>query len=273
MRNALSIDLEDWFNVYNFEGVLHRSEWDELPLRVEQSTGRLLDLFADREVRATFFVLGWIAERAPDLIRRIDAEGHEIASHGYSHRLVTHMDRPTFEADLDRSLEVLRDLTDQPIRGFRAPSFSITRDTLWALDVLVDRGFLYDSSIFPVGFHPDYGIADAPLGIHRRPGGLFEIPMSVAHVRGRRVPCSGGGYFRLLPLQATAALMRQCHAEGRPVVFYAHPWEFDPDQPRMPLSPVKRFRHYNNLHRTFGRLERLLDRFDFGPVVDLVPQV
>jgi polysaccharide deacetylase family protein (PEP-CTERM system associated) len=265
-QNVFSIDLEDWFCVRNLSGVISRDDWERCESRVERNTFLLLELLAHHRVEATFFVLGWVAERHPDLVREVERRGHEIATHGYSHRLLTTLNPEEFRADLGRSLEVLARCSSAPVRGFRAPSFSITRKTWWALDILRRSGIQYDSSIFPVGFHPDYGIPDAPLDAHRLPEGLFELPMSCAEVFGRKVPCSGGGYFRLFPYAVTRALMRRCNQQGRPVIFYLHPWEVDPEQPRVPLSPLNRFRHYNNLDRTAERLERLLGDFEFTSI-------
>jgi polysaccharide deacetylase family protein (PEP-CTERM system associated) len=264
MRNVMSVDVEDWFCAYNLSGLIPYAEWDRADSRVERSTLRLLDLFGRHGVEATFFVLGWVAERFPNLVREIEARGHELASHGYSHRLLTFMRPDEFRDDLQRSLDVLSRVSRQPIRGFRAPSFSLTPDTLWAVDVLRDQGFHYDSSVFPVDFHPDYGMPGVELQPYRLAEGITELPMGVANVLGRNVPCSGGGYFRLYPYAATRRLMQRCNAQGRPVVFYVHPWEVDPDQPRVRgLSWVKRFRHYNNLEKTERRLERLLEDFAF----------
>jgi polysaccharide deacetylase family protein (PEP-CTERM system associated) len=223
-------------------------------------------------VEVTFFVLGWVADRFPDLVRELERQGHEIATHGYSHRLLTFMQPEEFRADLHRSLEVLAKATSQPIRGFRAPSFSITRKTLWAADILRESGMEYDSSVFPVRFHPEYGIPDAELGPYLLSEGLTELPMSVAEVLGRRIPCCGGGYFRLYPYAVTRSLMRTCNRQGRPVMFYLHPWEIDPEQPRvLGLSWSKRFRHYNNLDKTQERMERLLQDFSFTAARRLVP--
>jgi polysaccharide deacetylase family protein (PEP-CTERM system associated) len=270
MLNAMSIDVEDWFHVYNMSGVIPQSSWDSCESRVENNTRRLLDLFAKHRVKATFFTLGWVAERFPGLVREIDSAGHEVASHSYAHRLITHMTQEEFERDLARSLDILRPLSTSPVVGFRAPSFSVTRATLWATDTMARLGLTYDSSVFPIGFHPDYGIGDAPLSAYAHPSGIAELPMSVANVMGRRIPCSGGGYFRLLPYAATRALIRRCNAEARPVVFYLHPWEIDPGQPRVKLPASKAFRHYNNLDRTLGRLDRLLGDFEFGTVREVL---
>ena len=266
MRNLLSIDLEDWFCVSNFDDVLPRDVWDLCELRVEASTHSLLELFERRGVRATFFVLGWIAERVPKLIETVAAAGHEIACHGYHHHRLGSLDASRLDADLTAALAVLRGITRSEIAGYRAPSFSLTRETMWAVPVLKRHGFRYDSSVFPFGAHPEYGIADAPLDPYWIAEGLLELPMSVVEVAGRRVPCTGGGYFRLYPYALSRSLIQRCNASGRPAIFYAHPWEFDPDQPRMPLAPLKRFRHYNNLRHTLLRLDRLLLDFEWQPL-------
>lgn len=264
MKNVMSVDVEDWFCVHNLSGLIAYSEWDRCESRVERATLRLLDLFGRAGVEATFFVLGWVAERFPDLVREIERRGHEVASHGYSHRLLTFMRPDEFRADLLRSLEVLARVASRPVRGFRAPSFSITKKTLWAADILRESGIGYDSSVFPVGLHPDYGIPDASLRPYELTGGLTELPMGVAEVLGRRIPCCGGGYFRLFPYRVTRWLMRQCNADGRVVMFYLHPWEIDPGQPRVAGLPwSKRFRHYNNLEVAEERLERLVSDFSF----------
>jgi polysaccharide deacetylase family protein (PEP-CTERM system associated) len=271
MKNVMSVDLEDWFCVYNLSGLIPHADWDKCESRVERSTERLLDLFRRRRVEATFFVLGWVADRFPDLVREVERRGHEVATHGYSHRLLTFMQPEEFRADLMRSLESLSRMTTGEIRGFRAPSFTLTRKTLWAVDVLRECGIRYDSSVFPVRFHPDYGITDGELYPHDLAEGLTELPMSVAEVLGRRVPCCGGGYFRLYPYRVTRWLMRRCNAQQRPVIFYLHPWEVDPDQPRVRGLPwSKRFRHYNNLEKTEERLDRLLEDFAFTSAWKLI---
>jgi polysaccharide deacetylase family protein (PEP-CTERM system associated) len=264
MKNVMSIDVEDWFCVYNLSRLVPYAEWGKCESRVERNTIRLLDLFRKHDVEATFFVLGWVADRFPDLVREIERGGHEVASHGYSHRLLTFMTPQEFRADLQRSLEVLNKLSSEEVRGFRAPSFSLTRKTLWAVDILRESGIQYDSSIFPMGFHPEYGMAGAELGPFQLGEGLTELPMSVAEVLGRRIPCSGGGYFRLYPYATTRWLMRRCNEQGRAVIFYLHPWEVDPMQPRVRgMSLSTRLRHYNNLAKTEERLERLLGEFAF----------
>jgi polysaccharide deacetylase family protein (PEP-CTERM system associated) len=271
--NVMSIDVEDWFCVQNMAGYIDRATWDKLESRVERNTTILLDLFDRHKVEATFFILGWVAERFPDLVKEIDRRGHEVATHGYSHRMLTDLTPESFKEDLHKSLEVLAKASAQPVKGFRAPSFSVTRKTWWAVEILRKAGLTYDSSVFPIGFHPDYGIGDAPLTPHQVEGGLLEIPMSCAVFGSRRVPCSGGGYFRLLPYPVTRRLMQTCNNQGRSVVFYLHPWEVDPGQPRVPLPKTKAFRHYNNLHRTLPRMERMLSDFRFTSVRRLLPQL
>lgn len=266
IRNLLSIDLEDWFCVSNFDDLFDRTVWSSCQLRVVDSTRRLLELFDRRGVTATFFTLGWIAEQVPELIREVAAAGHEIACHGYHHHRLYQLDPERFADDLARALAILRELSPRPIEGYRAPSFSLTTRTMWAPAILAAQGIRWDSSVFPFGAHPEYGIADAPLDPYWLAEGLVELPMSVVEFGGRRVPCPGGGYFRLYPYSLSAALIRRCNAAGRPAIFYAHPWEFDPEQPRMPLPPLKRFRHYNNLEHTLARLDRLLGEFAWGPM-------
>ena len=267
MKNGLSIDLEDWFCAYNLRiGV---EDWGKQELRVEKNARRILDLLDKHNVKATWFVLGWFAERVPDLIREAEQRGHEIATHGYSHTVLTDMTPEQFDTDLALALTATRECVQQPIRGFRAPSFTITNKTLWAFDVLTKHGITYDSSIFPISGHPDYGIGDAPLTIHKR-GAVTEVPMSVAEVFGKRIPCSGGGYFRVFPYALTRYLMRACNRQGRPVIFYLHPWEVDPGQPRRKLSWSKSFRHYFNLDQTLARLDHLLSDFEFVPIKEVV---
>jgi polysaccharide deacetylase family protein (PEP-CTERM system associated) len=270
MRNALSIDLEDWFCVENLREVFTRKDWDKCELRIGKSTGRILELLSKHNTKATFFVLGWIAEQIPALVGKIEEEGHEIATHGYSHTPLTLMTQRSFRKDLERALEVTKRCSREVILGFRAPSFSITEKTLWAFEVLEKVGIRYDSSVFPIGFHPDYGMPDAPLSIYSVSDRLTEFPLSCVEMLGKRVPCSGGGYFRVYPYWLTRAFIKRCNREGRPVVFYIHPWEFDPDQPRIDLPIFKRWRHYSNLDRTFERFDRLLGDFEFATIREVL---
>lgn len=272
VTNAISIDLEDWFCVNNLSGVIGRADWDSCELRVRESTEKILRLFERHHTRATFFTLGWVADRAPELIRDIERAGHEIAVHGYDHLLLTRITPEEFERDLVRALEAI-DRCGVGVRpvGFRAPSFTVVEKTMpWAFEILERHGFLYDSSVFPVGFHPDYGVADAPLAPYRATERLHEFPMSCVELFGRRLPFSGGGYFRLFPYAYTKFCMKRCNAEGRPAVFYLHPWEVDAGQPRVKLPRSKAFRHYNNLGRTEGRLDALLADFKFTTIREVL---
>lgn len=273
MTNAFSIDLEEWFCVYNLSKKIPKDKWDIQESRIESSTDKLLELLKRFDTKATFFVLGWVAERHPDLIRKIDDYGHEIASHGYAHNLLTETSEKEFETEMLKSLEILSKCTKQNIVGFRAPSFTITQKTLWGLEVLKKLGFKYDSSVFPVGFHPEYGIKNASLEIFEIIEDFIEVPMSCAVIGGKRIPCSGGGYFRLFPYNLTRFLINKCNNQGRPVIFYLHPWEIDAEQPRINLGLVKKFRHYNNLNKTFHRLEKLLNDFKFTNISKVIEDV
>ncbi|MDC0937160.1 DUF3473 domain-containing protein [Pirellulales bacterium] len=266
VRNALTIDVEDYFQVSGFEQDINRDDWPAYEPRVERNTHRILQLLDDQQVHATFFVLGWVAERFPQLVRDIDDAGHEIGSHSYWHRLTYDLSPEEFRQDLARSRDVLEDLIGKPVQSFRAPSFSITNRSLWALDILAEEGFTVDSSIFPI-HHDRYGIPDAPRQPHRRETAgqpLWEFPASAARFCGVNLPASGGGYFRLLPYSISSRILRQINAE-RPFVFYFHPWEVDPEQPRLKAGTrLNRFRHYVNLNTTEAKLIRLLTDFSFG---------
>jgi polysaccharide deacetylase family protein (PEP-CTERM system associated) len=272
--NAFSIDVEDYFQVAALAPSVTRESWSTREARVERNTDILLNLLAERGIRATFFVLGWTAERHPDLIRRIAAAHHEIASHGFPHKLIYTQSPEEFREESARSKALLEALSGQPVIGYRAASFSITRRSLWALDVLIDLGFRYDSSIFPIR-HDRYGIpgASPEPGRVTAPSGrtLVEFPLSAASFCGVAIPVSGGGYFRLLPYWVTRAGLRQINEQrGRPYAFYLHPWELDPAQPRVKVGMVSRFRHYTNLDRCEGRLKRLLSDFSFAPMANVL---
>lgn len=261
--NAMTVDVEEYFQVSAFEQHIRFDQWTNMPSRVEASTDRILALFELADVRATFFTLGWVAERHPRLIKRIVEAGHELASHGQNHVRVINQDRPTFGADIRRAKAVLEDTGGVAVRGYRAASFSIGAANLWALDELAEAGYVYSSSIYP-GRHDAYGMPEAPRFAFRTgPSGLLEIPVTTVEVGGRRWPCAGGGFFRLYPYLGTrAALRRVNQRDGRPSVFYFHPWEIDPDQPRVPgLDAKRRFRHYVNIDRVEPRLRRLLSDF------------
>jgi polysaccharide deacetylase family protein (PEP-CTERM system associated) len=272
MKNAFSVDLEDWFCVHNLAKVIRLKDWDSCELRVYESTKRILALLDKHQTRATFFVLGWIAERLPEMVRDIEARGHDIAVHGYNHLLLTEITPLEFEKDLVRALQTLEDCgVQQPIRGFRAPSFTIVEKTQkWAFRILEKYNFQYDSSIFPVGFHPDYGIPATPLGPHRISERLVEFPLSCLDILGKRLPFSGGGYFRIFPYAYTKFCLQRCNAQGRPAVFYLHPWELDAKQPKIGLPFTKRFRHYHNLDKTEKRLDALLGDFQFTTIREVL---
>ena len=274
IRNALTVDVEDYFHVSAFANSISRSDWNNHSLRVERNTHQLLDLFDSQGVKATFFVLGWVAERVNGLIGEIASRGHEVASHGYSHQLVYRQSPKVFREETLRSKGLLEELVQMPVRGYRAASYSITNRSLWALDILAEAGFDYDSSIFPV-HHDRYGIPDAPKYPYRltAPKGkqLVEFPLSTASVFGYRLPVAGGGYFRLYPYSLTRAGLNQINNKAnKPFIFYLHPWEIDPDQPRVAASRLSRFRHYNNLHKCKSRLRRLMSDFSFTTAWDVL---
>lgn len=267
--NAMTVDVEDYFHVSAFDGVVPRSSWAGLECRVERNTDRLMAIFDESGIKATFFVLGWVAERYPLLVQRIAAAGHEIASHGYAHRLVYDLTPAAFRDDVRRSKAVLEQATGAAVQGYRAPSYSITPRSLWALDILIEEGFGYDASIFPI-HHDRYGIpvsARHPYRLEREAGELIEVPGSTVHWGPLNLPIAGGGYFRIFPYGLTSwGIRRVNRLEGRPAIFYLHPWEIDPGQPRLPAGRLTRIRHYRNLDATEARLRRLIAEFDFAPV-------
>jgi polysaccharide deacetylase family protein (PEP-CTERM system associated) len=271
--NALTVDVEDYFHVSAFADRIPTSQWGSFNSRVCSNTDRLLEIFDDAGVRGTFFVLGWVAERFPDLVRRILSAGHELASHSYSHGLVYDTTPDQFRADLRRARAAIEDAAGVGIFGYRAPSYSITEPSLWALDVLVDEGYTYDSSIYPIR-HDRYGIPGWARHIHRierAEGMIWELPGSTVRRAGVNLPIGGGGYFRLLPYEWTRRGIRALnHAEGQPAIFYLHPWEIDPDQPRVSVGALSRLRHYYNLDETESRLRRLLGEFRFGTVSEVL---
>jgi polysaccharide deacetylase family protein (PEP-CTERM system associated) len=267
--NAMSVDVEDYFHASALARVAPPPVWDRLESRVAANTRRLLDVFDQANVRSTFFVLGWVAERQPDLIREIARRGHEIASHGFSHRIVYEQTPEAFRADVRKAKQLLEDLTGTAVAGYRAPSYSITNKSLWALDVLIEEGYEYDSSIFPIR-HDRYGIPGAPRHpyvVTRERGTLIEAPPSTVRYGATNMPVAGGGYFRLLPYWWTRRGIEHINrSEARPAIFYLHPWEVDPDQPRLPAGIVSRFRHYRHLDKTEPRLKQLLRDFHFAPM-------
>ena len=271
--NAMSVDVEDYFHVSVFDGLVPRSEWAQMESRVCRNTQRLLDLFDEFGVRSTFFVLGWVAARYPALAREIVDRGHELASHGYAHRLIYDQTPASFREDVRQAKRVLEDAAGCAVIGYRAPSYSVTPRSLWALDVLIEEGYRYDSSIFPIR-HDRYGIPVSPrepFQIERERGALMEVPGSTVRVGPLNFPIGGGGYFRILPYSWTRwGIARLNATEGRAAVFYIHPWEIDPDQPRLPAGWLSQFRHYRNLDQTEERLRALLRDFRFGSIASLL---
>ena len=267
MLNALSVDVEDWFQVGAFEGVIARDTWDRLPHRVERNSDAVLALFDQAEVKATFFTLGWVADRYPALIRRIADSGHEVASHGWDHRRVFTLEAATFRADLERARIAIEDACGQSPIGYRAPSFSIDARTPWAHRVLAEEGYAYSSSVAPVR-HDHYGWPEAPRFAFRPVEGasLIELPVTTVEISGRRMAAGGGGFFRLLPYRFSSwAISRVNRDEGRPAIFYFHPWEIDPGQPRVSRAPLKsRLRHYSRLSAMQGKLLKLLGSHEWG---------
>ena len=271
LRNALTVDVEDYFQVTAFEKVIDPASWDSYPLRVADNTTRILDLFDRFAVKGTFFVLGWVAQREPDLVREIQRRGHEIACHGYGHQLIYRIGPEAFRLDLRRAKALLEDITGEAVHGYRAPSYSITARSLWALDILIEEGFSYDSSIFPI-MHDIYGMPDAPrfpYTVRREGGSIEEFPLSTLPLQfagcNYQLPIAGGGYLRLLPVALIKwGIQRINTREQKPAVLYLHPWEIDPGQPRIKAGWKSSFRHYNNLSRTEAKLRYLLKGLSYG---------
>jgi polysaccharide deacetylase family protein (PEP-CTERM system associated) len=268
MMNALTIDVEDYFHVHAFERIFPRASWNSVPPRVVENTRRILQLLRAHDTQATFFVLGWVAHRHPEVVREIADDGHELASHGYAHQALYELDRDSFHADVRRSIDAI--LTASPaaqIRGYRAPSFSLNQHTCWAFDVLTELEVSYDSSISPATIHDRYGMPSAPRFAHSVRPRLLEIPVSTVRALGCNWQVAGGGYFRLFPLPITSWAIRKINREGHPAVIYLHPWEFDTDQPRVTSASLRsKFRHYVNLRHTEARLSAILREYPFGPM-------
>lgn len=271
ITHAMTVDVEDYYHVAAFNKAIDPADWDKWPSRVEANTHKLLQLFDDSQIKITFFILGWVAERYPELVKTIRAQGHEIASHGYSHQLIYKQDPQVFRAETAKSKQILEDLGQLPVVGYRAASYSITRKSLWALDILAELGFTWDSSIFPTR-HDNYGIPgspEEPYKIITSSGAvLTEFPLTTAKVFGQSVPAAGGGYFRQYPYALSRWLFERASLEQtKPQIFYLHPWEIDPEQPRVPnASWFSNFRHYTNLKRCLPRLERMIGDFQFGTI-------
>lgn len=265
ITNALTIDVEDYFQVSAFAPYIRRDDWDTRECRVERNVHRILDMLQTHRAKATFFTLGWIAERYPQIVQRIVAEGHELASHGYGHERASDQSPALFSADIERAKKLLEDLSGQVVQGYRAPSFSIGTGNLWAFDCLQSAGYRYSSSIYPIQ-HDHYGMPDSPRFAYQVRDGLLEIPVTTLRMMNRNLPSSGGGYFRLLPYQLSRWMLSQVNAGDREAaIFYFHPWEIDVDQPRVEGVGAKaRFRHYVNIGRMEARLNRLLGDFRWG---------
>ena len=276
VKNALTVDVEDWFQVSLFRHQIDRTSWQRLNSTVVKNTCRVLDLFAEKKVKATFFVLGWIAERFPEIVVAIKEMGHEVASHGYGHQIVFEQTQEEFTRDVKKSLAILEDITGEKVLGYRAPSYSITRSSMWAWETLTNLGLQYDSSIFPVK-HDVYGIPDAPrfpFEIEFDSGAsLVEFPLSTVVMMGKNIPMAGGGYLRLYPYWFIRNSVRQINAQGKPAIIYFHPWEVDPDLPRLEIGFFKTLRHYGNIGLMENRLRRLLDEFPFTTVSDVLKTI
>jgi len=267
MLNALTVDVEDYFHVSALSSVIRPDDWSSYDqARVIKNTQCLLDLFENHNYFATFFVLGWVAERYPELIREIKQRGHEVASHGWSHQLVYQQEPTVFRQETERSKKLLEDITGDMVSGYRAASYSITPKSRWALDILVELGFHYDSSLFPV-YHDRSGMpgcdVSPPQLITDAGRKLIEFPLSTKNIFGYRLPVAGGGYFRLFPYWLNRFCWKSINKQRKPFVFYLHPWEIDPEQPRVPVSGLSKFRHYNNLDKCYSRLEKMLGDFQF----------
>ena len=277
MLNALTIDVEDYFHVTAFERYIRSEDWDSYSLRVVDNTERILDILDGFSVKATFFILGWVAERRPLLVKEIERRGHEIACHGYGHKLVYNIGPEGFRNDIRRSKKLLEDICGAQINGYRAPSYSITKDSLWAFDILVEEGILYDSSIFPI-VHDIYGVPHAkrfPHEIISKSGSLKEFPMSTIEIKLAKnkicIPIAGGGYLRLFPAWFIKKAIESINkSEGQPAVLYFHPWEIDHAQPRIKAGFKSTFRHYLNIKKTAGRLINLLSSFEFAPMGEVL---
>ncbi|MCW8930342.1 MAG: DUF3473 domain-containing protein [Gammaproteobacteria bacterium] len=270
IKNAMTVDVEDYFQVSAFEQCISREDWDKLPHRVEENSNRILDLFETHGIKSTFFVLGWVAERYPDIVKRIVAQGHELASHGYGHQRATQQSRIEFKTDITKAKTILEDISGVQVTGYRAPSYSISKENLWTQDELFDAGYLYSSSVYPVK-HDLYGIPDASRFSYRCESGLLEVPVTTVRIFNKNFPAGGGGFFRFYPYSISRWNIRQVNEKDcQTAVFYFHPWEIDPKQPKQQSASLKsRFRHYLNLNKTEGRLIRLFNDFEWGRMDEL----
>ncbi len=263
IKNYLTFDVEEAFHASNFPETIPQERWESLGGRVVRNTERILERLSVAELRATFFIVGWVAEHYPEVVRSIDRAGHETAAHSFGHRLLYEMTEGEFRSDIRRNIQAISSVTGRPVVGFRAPSYTITPRTLWSLDVLAEEGFRYDSSVYPVRFHPRYGFPGAPRLPYRHPNGLLEFPLPTADVLGQAFPVATGLYFRALPYALTRRFMRDINAKGIPVTVNLHPWELDPEQPHLPIRRSLKWRHYYGLARTGAKLRKLLADFEF----------
>jgi len=270
--NILTIDVEEYFQVENFKKVVRFSDWEKHESRVVQNTEKVLDILREKNVKITFFVLGWIAERFPQLVKKIHSEGHEIASHGYAHKLIYQQSQQEFREDLKKSKNILEKIIGEPVIGYRAPNYSITGKSIWAIDILMEEGFRYDSSTFPI-HHDRGGLPDGKRFAHKicnHKRHLWEFPISVNRIFNQNIPFSGGGYLRLLPYGFVKQSIKAINSHGHPAIIYLHPWEFDPEQPRIKTNYISEFRHYVNIEKTEQKLKALLTDFNFKPVKELL---
>jgi polysaccharide deacetylase family protein (PEP-CTERM system associated) len=268
MINALTIDIEDYFQVENFRKHIPFTNWHRYESRVAQNTERILGILDESNTKSTFFVLGWVAERNPELVKKIHRDGHEVASHGYAHQLIYSQSRDEFREDLRKAKSILENIIQQPVIGYRAPSYSITKKSIWALDILMEEGFRYDSSLFPI-HHDKGGFIKAeryPHKIYNHNNYIWEFPLSTVRILGQNIPFSGGGYFRLLPYRFVKWAIKKINLEGHPVNIYVHPWEFDSEQPKIKADFLSTFRHYVNIAQNGDKFKKLLRDFQFRPI-------
>ena len=270
--NALTIDVEDWYHVHAFQKVIRRQDWSRYESRVFNNTMKILELLAKHGIQATFFILGWVAEQTPRVVKEIQAAGHEIGSHGYAHQLIYDQTPDEFAADLQRSLEIIEGITGLKVRGFRAPSFSVTRGSFWSIEIMRSLGITYDSSVFPI-LHDNYGIPGSPRHPYQIAEGIREFPMTTVRVLGRNLPIAGGAYLRVFPYWLTRWGIHQVNSAGEPAIVYVHPWELDPEQPVIKSSRLSHFRHYANLDKTEDRLTALCKDFRFTSLRSLLEHV
>lgn len=275
IKNILSVDVEEWFHPESLQDRFPQSKWSSLEYRVEKNVDTLLDLFAEKNVTSTFFTLGWVARTFPQIIKKIAEQGHEVATHGNMHKMVTKMTQNAFHSDLDASIKSLEDISGQKVLGFRAPTFSVVKNTRWSWETMLDLGLVYDSSVYPI-WHDRYGIPDAPrkqyVALEKGSKKLIEFPMSTITFMGKNIPFGGGGYLRIFPNWVTKKGIKKVNAEGFPAIMYMHPWEFDAGQPKLDLGKVQTWRHYYNIEHNLSKLAELLELFSWGSFKQLLQE-